>query len=53
MTAVVYKADPVRGETWRRLFQAAAPDLALHIWPEAAAAADRRIMRCRPIPRCW
>lgn len=30
----VYKADPVRGAEWARLFAARRPDLPFHIWPE-------------------
>jgi glyoxylate/hydroxypyruvate reductase A len=44
MTAIVYKSDPVRGESWRRLFRAEAPELAFHIWPETAPAADVRYL---------
>lgn len=31
--SVLYKADPVRGEAWKKIFAAQAPDLPLHIWP--------------------
>ena len=30
----VYKADPVRGAEWARLFAAKAPDIPFHIWPD-------------------
>ena len=30
----LYKADPVRGAEWARLFAQKAPDLPFHIWPE-------------------
>ena len=32
--AFVYKADPVRGAEWARLFAAKAPDIPFHIWPD-------------------
>jgi glyoxylate/hydroxypyruvate reductase A len=32
--AFVYKADPVRGAEWARLFAARAPELPFHIWPD-------------------
>jgi glyoxylate/hydroxypyruvate reductase len=32
--AFVYKADPVRGAEWARLFAAKAPALPFHIWPD-------------------
>ena len=30
----LYKADPVRGAEWARLFAQKVPDLPFHIWPE-------------------
>jgi glyoxylate/hydroxypyruvate reductase A len=32
--AFVYKADPVRGAEWARLFAARTPELPFHIWPD-------------------
>jgi len=34
----VYKADPVRGAEWARLFAARAPDIPFHIWPDTGDA---------------
>ena len=34
----LYKADPVRGAEWARLFAARAPDLPFHIWPDTGNA---------------
>jgi glyoxylate/hydroxypyruvate reductase A len=34
----VYKADPVRGAEWARLFAAKAPDIPFHIWPDTGPA---------------
>ena len=36
--AFVYKADPVRGAEWARLFAAKAPDIPFHIWPDTGNA---------------
>jgi glyoxylate/hydroxypyruvate reductase A len=38
----VYKADPVRGEQWARLFAQKAPELAFHVWPDIG---DRAAVR--------
>jgi glyoxylate/hydroxypyruvate reductase A len=35
--AFVYKADPVRGAEWARLFAAQAPDIPFHVWPDIGA----------------
>jgi glyoxylate/hydroxypyruvate reductase A len=32
--AFVYKADPVRGAEWARLFAEKAPDIPFHLWPD-------------------
>ncbi|MBN8897094.1 MAG: glyoxylate/hydroxypyruvate reductase A [Rhodospirillales bacterium 69-11] len=32
--AFLYKAEPVRGEAWRRIFADRRPGLPFHIWPE-------------------
>lgn len=34
----LYKADPVRGAEWARLFAAKAPDIPFHIWPDTGKA---------------
>jgi glyoxylate/hydroxypyruvate reductase A len=34
----LYKADPVRGAEWARLFATRAPDLPFHIWPDTGKA---------------
>ena len=34
----VYKADPVRGAEWARLFATQAPDIPFHIWPDTGEA---------------
>jgi len=34
----VYKADPVRGAEWARLFATQAPDIPFHIWPDNGEA---------------
>ena len=40
----VYKADPVRGAEWGRLFAANAPDLPFHIWPNTGEADQVRYL---------
>lgn len=40
----LYKADPVRGAEWTRLFAAKAPDIPFHIWPETGSADDVRYL---------
>jgi glyoxylate/hydroxypyruvate reductase len=42
--AFVYKADPVRGAEWARLFAARRPDLPFHIWPETGDPASVRYL---------
>ena len=42
--AFVYKADPVRGAEWARLFAARAPDLPFHIWPDTGPADQVRYL---------
>jgi glyoxylate/hydroxypyruvate reductase A len=34
----LYKADPVRGAEWARLFDTKAPDIPFHIWPDTGEA---------------
>ena len=36
--AFLYKADPVRGAEWARLFRTMAPDIPFHIWPDTGKA---------------
>ncbi|MDQ0070971.1 glyoxylate/hydroxypyruvate reductase A [Variovorax boronicumulans] len=40
----LYKADPVRGAEWTRLFAAKAPDIPFHVWPETGSADDVRYL---------
>jgi glyoxylate/hydroxypyruvate reductase len=42
--AFVYKADPVRGAEWARLFAAKAPDIPFHIWPATGDAGHVRYL---------
>jgi glyoxylate/hydroxypyruvate reductase len=47
----VYKADPVRGVEWARLFAERRPDLPFHIWPEIGdPAAVRFLAAWQPPP---
>ncbi|SDR54436.1 glyoxylate/hydroxypyruvate reductase A [Rhizobiales bacterium GAS113] len=41
---VVYKSEPVRGQIWRRVFEAQAPDMALRIWPDVGDTSDVRYL---------
>lgn len=36
--AILYKADPVRGEVWKRIFDAELPGRPFHIWPNSPPA---------------
>ena len=38
--ALLYKADPVRGEHWRRLFAEHAPDIQWRAWPDIGDPRD-------------
>ncbi len=38
--SILYKADPIRGQTWAELFKREAPDLELRIWPDTGDARD-------------
>lgn len=38
--ALLYKADPVRGEHWKRLFAEHAPDIEWRMWPDVGDPAD-------------
>ncbi|NMJ43380.1 glyoxylate/hydroxypyruvate reductase A [Roseomonas sp. JC162] len=42
--AFLYKADPVLGREWARLFAERRPDLPFHIWPETGDPAAIRYM---------
>ncbi|WP_137180860.1 glyoxylate/hydroxypyruvate reductase A [Roseomonas sp. AR75] len=42
--AFVYKADPVRGAEWAKLFAARRPDLPFHLWPETGDPAAVRFL---------
>jgi glyoxylate/hydroxypyruvate reductase A len=42
--AFVYKADPVRGAEWARLFASRRPDLPFHVWPETGDPAAVRFL---------
>lgn len=41
----LYKADPVRGAQWARLFAEKAPEIPFHIWPDGSAGADAHQVR--------
>ncbi len=41
---VVYKSDLVRGQVWKRMFEAEAPDMALAIWPDTGDTSDVRYL---------
>ena len=43
---LLYKADPVRGQAWRRLFQERAPDIEFRHWPEVGNAEEIRYLAC-------
>jgi glyoxylate/hydroxypyruvate reductase A len=40
----LYKADPLRGAEWARLFAEKAPDIAFRLWPDFGAAEDVRYL---------
>ena len=42
--AFVYKADPVRGAEWARIFAERRPDLPFHVWPETGDPAAVRYL---------
>jgi glyoxylate/hydroxypyruvate reductase A len=42
--AFVYKADPVRGAEWARIFAERRPDLPFHVWPETGDPAAVRFL---------
>lgn len=43
---LLYKADPVRGRAWQRLFQERAPDIDFRQWPDVGNAEDIRYLAC-------
>ncbi len=42
--ALLYKADPVRGAIWQRLFAAEAPEIDFRHWPDTGNPADIRYL---------
>jgi glyoxylate/hydroxypyruvate reductase A len=48
--AFVYKADPVRGAEWARLFAANAPEIPFHIWPDAGNPERVRYLAAWTLP---
>ena len=41
---IVYKSDPVRGEVWKRIFAAEAPEMNLRFWSEASDTSETRYL---------
>lgn len=50
-SAVLYRADPVRGAIWQQVFAAQAPDLAFHVWPDMPPADEVRYLVAWQAPR--
>lgn len=48
--ALLYKADPVRGEHWRRLFAEHAPDIQWRAWPDIGDPRDIRYLAAWQAP---
>ncbi|NVM92941.1 glyoxylate/hydroxypyruvate reductase A [Variovorax sp. SG517] len=48
--AFVYKADPVRGAEWARLFAAKAPEIPFHIWPDIGLPERVRYLAAWTLP---
>ncbi|SCZ26764.1 MULTISPECIES: glyoxylate/hydroxypyruvate reductase A [unclassified Pseudomonas] len=48
--ALLYKADPVRGEHWRRLFAEHAPDIEWRAWPDIGDPRDIRYLAAWQAP---
>ncbi|EJL01512.1 MULTISPECIES: glyoxylate/hydroxypyruvate reductase A [Pseudomonas] len=48
--ALLYKADPVRGELWRRLFAEHAPDIEWRAWPDIGDPRDIRYLAAWQAP---
>ena len=46
----VYKADPVRGAEWARLFAAKAPEISFHIWPDIGPPERVRYLAAWTLP---
>ncbi|MFW9270284.1 2-hydroxyacid dehydrogenase [Pseudomonas sp. NR3] len=48
--ALLYKADPIRGEQWRRLFAEQAPDIQWRAWPDIGDPRDIRYLAAWQAP---
>lgn len=48
--ALLYKADPVRGEQWQRLFAEHAPDIVWRAWPDIGDPKDIRYLAAWQAP---
>ncbi|MDU9028568.1 2-hydroxyacid dehydrogenase [Pseudomonas mediterranea] len=48
--ALLYKADPVRGEQWKRLFAEHAPDVEWRAWPDIGDPRDIRYLAAWQAP---
>jgi glyoxylate/hydroxypyruvate reductase A len=48
--ALLYKADPVRGEQWKRLFAEHAPDIEWRAWPDIGDPKDIRYLAAWEAP---
>jgi glyoxylate/hydroxypyruvate reductase A len=48
--ALLYKADPVRGEQWKRLFAEHAPDIEWRAWPDIGDPQDIRYLAAWQAP---
>ncbi|WP_413791148.1 MULTISPECIES: 2-hydroxyacid dehydrogenase [unclassified Pseudomonas] len=48
--ALLYKADPVRGEQWKRLFAEHAPDIQWRAWPDIGDPKDIRYLAAWQAP---
>lgn len=48
--ALLYKADPVRGEQWQRLFAEHAPDIEWRAWPDIGDPKDIRYLAAWQAP---
>lgn len=48
--ALLYKADPVRGEQWKRLFAEHAPDIEWRAWPDIGDPKDIRYLAAWQAP---
>ena len=48
--ALLYKADPVRGEQWKRLFAEHAPDIEWRAWPDIGDPKDIRYLAAWQTP---